>query len=143
MSGCWVGGSNGHVPEGAIRVGHDKDGGPIFIGRAYFGSDILPAKIIPHHGAAYVPHGGQEHPVYNYEVLCNGQAMWQNASDGDVPPNALHVGTTQNGELLYVGRVLHDGTLTPGKVQPSHGVCYIPYDGMEIPYKQYEVLIMN
>jgi hypothetical protein len=45
--------------------------------------------------------------------------MWQNASDGHVPADALPVGTTRDGERLYVGRVFHDGTLTPGKVNTS------------------------
>jgi len=65
---CWVGASHGSVPEGAIRAGHDKDGGSLYIGRAFYESDILPAKIAPNHGAAFVAHGGQEHQVSHYEV---------------------------------------------------------------------------
>jgi hypothetical protein len=45
--------------------------------------------------------------------------MWQNASEGHVPADAFPVGTTTDGERLYVGRVFHDGTLTPGKVNKS------------------------
>lgn len=140
---CWIGGSFGSVPDGAVRAGRDKDGGALFVGRAYFETDILPAKIVPNHGAAYVSFDGQEHQVMHYEVLCGGEAMWQVASDGQVPTNAFPVGTTRDGERLYVGRVFHDGTITPGKVHPSHGVCYIPYDGLEIQFKEYEVLIMK
>jgi len=138
-----VGASYGSLPEGAILAGHDKDGGLLYIGRAFYESDILPAKIVPKHGTAYVAHGGQEHLVSHYEVLCNGTAMWQTASEGNVPEEALAAGMTKEGEKLYVGRVFHDGTLTPGKVQTSHGVCYIPYGGEEIPFKDYEVLIIK
>jgi hypothetical protein len=42
--------------------------------------------------------------------------MWQTDREGHVPADALPVGTTREGERLYVGRVFHDGTLTPGKV---------------------------
>jgi hypothetical protein len=56
------------LPEGAILAGQDKDGGPLYIGRAFYESDILPAKIVPKHGAAYVAYGGQEHLVSHYEV---------------------------------------------------------------------------
>ena len=56
------------MPEGAILAGHDKNGGSLYIGRAYYESDILPAKIVPNHGAAYVAYGGQEHHVSHYEV---------------------------------------------------------------------------
>jgi hypothetical protein len=50
------------------------------------------------------------------QVLCGEDAMWQNASEGHVPADAFPVGTTRDGERLYIGRVFHDGTLTPGKV---------------------------
>lgn len=56
------------MPDGALRAGHDKDGGALFVGRAYFETDILPAKIVPNHGAAYVSFAGQEHQVTHYEV---------------------------------------------------------------------------
>jgi hypothetical protein len=42
--------------------------------------------------------------------------MWQTAGEGHVPEDAFAAGMTKEGEKLYVGRVFHDGTLTPGKV---------------------------
>jgi hypothetical protein len=42
--------------------------------------------------------------------------VWQNSSDGKIPPDAVEVGETAKREKLYAGRVLHDGTLTLGKV---------------------------
>jgi hypothetical protein len=56
------------VPDGAIRAGHDKDSGPLFVGRAFYETDVLPAKIVPNHRAAYVSFAGQEHQVTQYEV---------------------------------------------------------------------------
>jgi len=41
---------------------------------------------------------------------------WQTAQGNHIPPNAIVIGSTVNGEKLYMGRTLHDGTLTPGKV---------------------------
>lgn len=49
-------------------------------------------------------------------------------------------GETSGGEPLFVGRARHEGTVTLGKVQPSHGVCYIPYGGQEVAYDNYEIL---
>lgn len=51
------------------------------------------------------------------QVLCHANAMWQTASGGHVPEDAFSAGMTKEGEKLYVGRVFHDGTLTPGKVR--------------------------
>ena len=42
--------------------------------------------------------------------------VWQNSQGGHVPKKAVVVGETASKEKLYAGRVLHDGTLTPGKV---------------------------
>jgi hypothetical protein len=42
-----------------------------------------------------------------------------------------------------MGRALHQGTQTPGKVQPSHGCLYIPFEGAEIPIQEYEVLCIK
>jgi len=51
-----------------------------------------------------------------FQVLVGGNLVWQNSSGGQVPPKAVSVGETATGEKLYAGRVLHDGTLTLGKV---------------------------
>ena len=44
---------------------------------------------------------------------------WQSVPGHVIPPHAVVMGTTADGEKLYIGRALHDGTLTPGKVKQS------------------------
>lgn len=56
------------VPHDAVVAGHDIDGSPIYVGRAYHEGDLIPAKVIPSKQIAYVPHGGQEHPKQEYHV---------------------------------------------------------------------------
>ena len=58
----------GNIPAYAVLAGHDTDGGPIYAGRASFRTDLLPAKVVLNHQAAYVPFAGSEHRVDNYEV---------------------------------------------------------------------------
>jgi Protein of unknown function (DUF3421) len=55
--------------------------------------------------------------------------------------NQLAGGETEDGELLFVGRVRHDGTVTIGKIQPSHKTCYIAYAGKELGFADYEILL--
>lgn len=74
-------------------------------------------------------------------MLCGSSGTWVRTSGGNVPPNALPAGETEEGEPLFVGRVSHEGTLTPGKVQASHGVLYIPYGGQEVAFPDYEILV--
>lgn len=135
--------SHSPLPEGAINAGHDSDGAPIYVGRAYHEGEQLIAKVIPSKQVGYVCTNGQEIPKYNYEILCNGNVSWVPTSYGSVPPNALAGGRTASGETLYVGRAHWQGSLTPGKVHPSHGTLYIPYGGAEVPIKSYEILIEN
>jgi hypothetical protein len=42
---------------------------------------------------------------------------WTSTSGGRIPADALVAGETATKENLYVGRVVHDGTLTIGKVR--------------------------
>ncbi|KAK7793959.1 hypothetical protein R5R35_005821 [Gryllus longicercus] len=143
MPHCWMDGSYGGTPDGAVRAGRDRDGDPIFVGRAWHEGDLLPAKVVPNKGGAYVCWGGTEHHKDQYEVMCDASAAWVDTQGGDVPEGAVPIGQTSDGERLYMGRVMHDGALTPGKVHPSHGVCYIPYGGQELSFPQYEILVLK
>lgn len=41
------------LPQGAIFVGNDVDGSPMYVGRAHHNADQLPAKVIPSKNVAY------------------------------------------------------------------------------------------
>jgi hypothetical protein len=138
-SPCWVPASNGQVPPDAVEGGTDG-GETIFVARARHEGDLIPAKLKPSHGVAYVAYGGGEHGKSDYEVLVGCRPQWMRSQGNSIPPQAVPAGETSGGEPLFVGRAHHEGTLTLGKVQPSHGVCYIPYGGQEIAYDSYEVL---
>lgn len=111
------------------------------MGRAFHEGDQLPAKVVPSHGVAYVPYGGQEHPKNQYEVLCNGNVSWIPSAHGHIPSNAVVGGRTSSGEPLYIGRANYNGSLTPGKIQTSHNTLYIPFGGTEVGIREYEVLV--
>jgi hypothetical protein len=50
------------------------------------------------------------------QILCQGEFAWEFCSNGEVPADAVIAGQTADGEPLYVGRVLHSGSQTIGKV---------------------------
>ena len=130
------------IPPGALRVGTDVDGDEIYAGRAPHEGDILPAKVIPNKNVCYVCWGGEEIVKDQFEVLVPAMFSWQFSTGGAVPPGAVAAGVTADGEKLYYGRVTHDGCTTPGKIQPSHGTCYYPFDGEERNSAEYEVLVL-
>ncbi|CAH0723719.1 unnamed protein product, partial [Brenthis ino] len=127
----------------ALEAGREGwDSSPLWIIRAYHKGDLVPGKLAIKHRAAFIPFSRRELPVHNFEVLCapSNMVQWISANNGEVPPSAIIAGNTHTAEPLYIGRVYHKGSITPGKVHPSHGCCYVSYGGTEVQYKQYEVL---
>ncbi len=82
--------------------------------------------------------------VWSFKVLCGPPAClsWVDASGGDIPNHAVPGGHEVDGETLYIGRVLHNGSVTVGKVHPSHGSCYIPYGKLAL-LDHIKVIIMQ
>ncbi|XP_062705661.1 uncharacterized protein LOC109421536 isoform X1 [Aedes albopictus] len=136
---CWIPAANGEVPPNAVVGG--ADGEDMYIARAQHEGAIIPGKLVPSHGVAYVAWGGVENPKEEYEVLCDGNGVFVPTSGGEIPPNAIPAGESEDGEPLFIGRVSHEGTMTVGKVQQSHGVCYIPYGGQEMAFAEYEIYV--
>lgn len=60
---------NGYVPSGAVSVGREPHGEPLFVGRARFQDSLTPGKVNRAHRCLYLPYGGTEHAVRHYEVL--------------------------------------------------------------------------
>lgn len=80
--------------EHAIRAGRDSDGCTIYVGRAFHENDLLPAKVIPDKEMAFVSFDGEEIPKHEFEVLRSGEFVWEFATNGDVPRNAIVIGNT-------------------------------------------------
>uniref|UniRef100_A0A182JIQ8 Farnesoic acid O-methyl transferase domain-containing protein n=1 Tax=Anopheles atroparvus TaxID=41427 RepID=A0A182JIQ8_ANOAO len=136
---CWVAAANGEIPPNAVVGG--SDGEEQYIGRAQHEGGIIPGKVVASHGVCYIAWGGAENPKAEYEVLCDFSGTFVPVSGSDIPPTALPAGESEDGEPLFIGRVNHEGTVTVGKVQPSHGVCYIPYGGQEMAFTDYEIYV--
>lgn len=53
----------------AVVAGYEgHDGSPLWVIRAHHEGDIIPGKLAIKHKSAYVPWGGQEVRVHNFEV---------------------------------------------------------------------------
>lgn len=138
----WVSASQGEVPTNAVQGGFDGSD-PLYVARARHEDDLVPGKLHSTHGVCYIAWGGNEHSYNKYDVLCGGNGEWISVDNGVLPTNAVPGGMTADGETLFVGRAMHEGTITIGKVQPSHECCYISYGGREFGYRKYEVLVAS
>ncbi|VDK34018.1 unnamed protein product [Taenia asiatica] len=65
----WIPDCNGDVPKKAIVAGVANDGAPLYICKAPFRGEVCVGKVHEGHSCAYIPYGGEEHSVDNYEVL--------------------------------------------------------------------------
>jgi len=140
----WVPAKNGNHPKFAVHAGIDK-GNKLYVARARYNNGVIPGKVVVGHTSAYISYDGKEVPMANYEVLVAPPATlsWVDCLGSNIPPFALPGGQDPNGETYYIGRVFHQGTVTVGKVHPSHGTCYVPHGGLEYPYTDYEILVKN
>lgn len=121
-------------------AGSDVDGSPLYVGRAIHEFEMLPAKIMREQ--AYVTYSGQEHAKDDFAVLIGDKYSWVPSGNGaPVPENAVMTGTTAFGKPLYVGRTHHLNNLMPGKVFLADGLLYLAFNGSEISYLNYEVLV--
>ncbi|CAH8430126.1 unnamed protein product [Heterobilharzia americana] len=65
----WEIACGGDVPKHAIVAGIAKDGEALYIAKGNVNGETCIGKIHEGHPCAYLPWGGQEHSVYEYEVL--------------------------------------------------------------------------
>ncbi|CAB3239750.1 unnamed protein product [Arctia plantaginis] len=134
--------ANTHVlPDGVLIGGYEKEN--LYIIRAKHRGSLTPGKFVPAEGTAYISWGGDAHTKSVFEVLCGFNCMWVPCSKDKIPVGAIVGGYSENieHEKLYVGRAKYLNYIIPGKVQPSHKVCYIAYDGKEIGVDNYEILV--
>nr|XP_043067382.1 uncharacterized protein LOC108123965 [Drosophila bipectinata] len=65
----WVPDNYGHVPATAVIGGKKKNGEILYIGRAMYKNSLVIGKIDQSHGCLYIPFGGKEVAIRQYEVL--------------------------------------------------------------------------
>ncbi|CAI2723140.1 unnamed protein product [Schistosoma spindalis] len=141
----WIHQRDGRVPSNAIDAGH-----AVYIARIYHSGDLIPGKVVPHLGKAYVSYDGTEYEFDSYEVLCDTKLphgpqqcyKWERHSNGYVPKYAVVGGITSSNEPLYIAREYINGERVVGKVHESHECAYFPYGGQERKMHQYEVLVL-
>lgn len=125
------------LPRNAVMASEDG----LYIGRAHHQGTVTPGGI--RDNVCTLAWGGNAHEKREFQVLCGKDVNWVKSWEGSVTLHALPAGETEDGYALFVGRVLHEGIYHIGKIQPNHQVCYIPLNGQEMPYLEYEVLVIH
>lgn len=131
---------NGITPS-ALRGGHEANGNVLYIARVKHENGVHIGKARPNSREAFIPFGGKELALNNYEVF-TGTGQWVKATANNFPSNAIAAGYEANGAPLYIARAVIDGGYHPGKAR-KNGDGFIPYGGVERVIKDYEVLTSN
>lgn len=141
----WEEHSHGNVPADAVRVGKDKDGGMLYVGRAYIFGCLIPGKVAEKHRVCYVALEGREYALGTYEVLVvkRGRVKWVPSNDGQLPPNAIPAGFNLQGDTIYSAKAVCSNIDTPGHFIPGEGKCCISYNLEEKNFAKFDVLTIQ
>uniref|UniRef100_A0A2M3ZJU7 Putative farnesoic acid o-methyltransferase-like protein n=1 Tax=Anopheles braziliensis TaxID=58242 RepID=A0A2M3ZJU7_9DIPT len=131
------------IPPNAVVGGH-YGRTTLYIARSFHEGSITPGYVARDSYECTLPWGGKMHKKHRYEVLCTpGEFVPYDTTDDTTLLHATPAGVSEQGEPLYIGRVSHEGKLINGKIQRSHSVCYIPYKGKELNFKNYEIFVRS
>ncbi|KAF4528029.1 hypothetical protein B566_EDAN002212 [Ephemera danica] len=130
----WVKASNGSIPRGAL-MGCKNQHGPVYVARFKHQGVMQPGKLIPTYGYCYTAVNGEEIKSNQYEVLCNINAKWITMTEGDkqIPSGAVLADSTNEGQDLYIGRIVPAGS----------GRCIIICGKKEYVYRDFEILVAS
>lgn len=133
---------DGKIPKSAIKAGNEGNQ-TLYIGRAEHNGSLTPGKVMEIDKTCKIPWGSISNSKDDFQVLiCASDFNWVAARDGFVPSNGFPAGHSEQGETIFIGRVMVQGSLLVGKVQPSHGVCYVASENTELNFRKYEVFVV-
>ncbi|CAO1330796.1 unnamed protein product [Diamesa hyperborea] len=138
MEAKWVCVANDQIPQDAF-VGGSENGELLIIGRARYGNELLPGKVIRSHSCCFFTWDKEEHQLSDYEVLVDFKGKWIPSTSKKIPERAVEAGKSSSGETFYIGRVQLDCGLAVGRVDLANNTCYIPYYG-EKSFDKFEIL---
>ena len=128
------------TPSGAFRGGNEADGSPLYVARTHHEGGVHIGKARQNAAEAFIPYGGEELIVDNYEVYV-GKGKWLSISNGRFPKGAVVGGNENDGSYLYVVRAYIGGGWHIGKARENAREAFIPYGGKEELVTDYQVLV--
>ncbi|XP_047504846.1 uncharacterized protein LOC125049535 [Pieris napi] len=132
---------DGILPYGALIGGFENEF--LYIMRAPHEGSLTPGKYVPSLRCGFVAWGSESHLKHEMEILCGLNCLWLSTTSNVIPSGAIPGGYTEyeGREIMYIGRAFRDGHIIPGKVAPSHKVCYFAYKEDTAYENNYEILV--
>ena len=161
----WIDARDGEVPQGALAAGMTSNGEVTYAARVVVNGVDVPGHLAPPKHYCQVSYAATEREHTQYQVLTIEDPAgfyWKLDSQGHLPERVVFGG--EDGKKMGVGRTITGSDVSVGKtykgvpirlptcktkaslqlvgkVHPSHGCLYVPYEGLEYIYREYEVLV--
>ncbi|KAF6207238.1 hypothetical protein GE061_018479 [Apolygus lucorum] len=135
------------IPNYPILGGFDEYGRDLFVGRAFKDNDLLPCYVTPGSYCVFSNNDVTDgNNTFDYlvggVVYANGpKYSWLRNHRGEVPPAAVTLGQTKDGDPLFVGRAEFGSGLYIGKVVPNQALfaVYIANSYPNYTYTDYKL----
>jgi len=140
----WTDDAGGLVPSNALPFGTDGTTGQfLYSCRAQLnGNDYQLGKVRPGLGGCFIPYGGQEVSVTQYQVLTAAIPLIADNRNGTHPfPSSVVGGYDSDGATLYVCQASFGGGMVPGKTRADLTSCIVGWNGGEHYVSNYNVLV--
>ncbi|ORY46865.1 hypothetical protein BCR33DRAFT_736379 [Rhizoclosmatium globosum] len=139
------------VPAGAIRMGRDSDGSPLYAGRVKVNKGGVQVGKVRLDSGCFIGYGGKEvRYKTDFEVLCGDSRIISLVElEGSISLGKLaelkpiEAGNEETGMPLYIG--IHEafGSIQIGKCSPSLKGCHFSYNGKEHIGTKYRLIVYN
>jgi Protein of unknown function (DUF3421) len=114
-----------------------------FVGRLFHGGEFLPAEVSANCKIAVAVYENTLVTSTKFEVFTGTSFAWVPSRVGGIPASAVASGKTLYGEWLFIGRAKFEDKIRIGKVHPSHGRIFVPYNSRTGTCQNYEVLVQK
>ncbi|KAI8912798.1 hypothetical protein EDD86DRAFT_117560 [Gorgonomyces haynaldii] len=138
----WIRAVGGQEVPTAVLGGSNKDGGNLYVARAYIDGDEILGKTTGQFQGCWIPFNGREVIQDAFEILTGDQNLlvWQSI------PNRSNfmdfgpvLGGIASGEEYFVARAMHNGKWIPGGIT-VRSPCKFTYNGEELLSSEFQVL---
>ncbi|XP_028434305.1 natterin-3-like [Perca flavescens] len=128
---------NGSLPNGAVSIYNEEKKRTDYVSKYTSSAGFYNPDKGPY---CFYPYGDKELSGSPFEILVNKDNFefleWKDGSHGSVPQNAVE---TWPGSGIYVGKNQYG----LGKVDVKNTAFFLPWEGKEHWYKNYQVLTVN
>ncbi|CAB3379165.1 Hypothetical predicted protein [Cloeon dipterum] len=138
----WQEVTDNKLPENAFLAGHFSTY-PMYVCRAKHDGNLIPGRAVPDLNlTSFAWNQIEIRSKEIYQVLIGEDFHWKRFDfDKQVPDNAVVGGHTQEGKLIFVGKVKYEGLEYIGKIHTQLKCCFVAFASKENSFTDCDILL--